>query len=131
MTLLLIVYKVKTFFIMVHSSIYLDITIGGIGAGRLLIDLFADTPLTSENFRALCTGVKGIGKLDKPLHFKNCPFHRIIPSFMAQGGDFTNFDGTGGESIYGERFADENFKQKHTGPGILSMANNGPGTNGS
>ena len=115
----------------IHSSVFFDVTVGGSPIGRIEIDLYADTPLTSENFRALCTGEKGIGGSGKPLHFKNSVFHRIIPGFMAQGGDFTRGNGTGGESIYGAKFADENFKHKHTGKGILSMANAGPGTNGS
>ncbi|KAI9692527.1 MAG: peptidyl-prolyl cis-trans isomerase cpr6 [Bathelium mastoideum] len=88
-------------------------------------------PKTTENFRALCTGEKGTGKSGKPLSFKSSIFHRVIKQFMIQGGDFTAGNGTGGESIYGEKFEDENFELKHNKPFLLSMANAGPGTNGS
>jgi len=114
-----------------HSKVFFDIAIGGQAAGRITIQLYDNTPLTSENFRALCTGEKGNTRSGKALHYKGCGFHRIIRDFMAQGGDFTAGNGTGGESIYGPNFNDENFINKHTGRGILSMANAGPGTNGS
>lgn len=115
-----------------RPRVFFDITIGGEKSGRIIFELFNDVvPKTAENFRALCTGEKGVGKKGKDLHFKGCIFHRIIKDFMIQGGDFTNGNGTGGESIYGEKFEDENFEFKHDTPGLLSMANSGPGTNGS
>ncbi|XP_059201878.1 peptidyl-prolyl cis-trans isomerase D [Centropristis striata] len=116
-----------------NPRVFFDVDIGGEGAGRIVFEVFADiTPKTAENFRALCTGEKGTGKsTGKPLHFKGCPFHRIIKKFMIQGGDFSNQNGTGGESIYGEKFEDENFHYKHDRVGLLSMANAGPNTNGS
>lgn len=115
-----------------NPRVFFDLSIGNAPAGRVIMELFADTtPITAENFRALCTGEKGVGKSGKPLHYKGSTFHRVIPGFMCQGGDFTAGNGTGGESIYGSKFNDENFVKKHTGPGILSMANSGKNTNGS
>ncbi|KDO19579.1 hypothetical protein SPRG_15160 [Saprolegnia parasitica CBS 223.65] len=112
--------------------VYFDMAVGGKSIGRIDFRLYEDVPKTAENFRALCTGERGLGKTTKkPLHYKGSIFHRIIAGFMCQGGDFSNRNGTGGESIYGAKFADENFKHKHTKAGLLSMANAGPNTNGS
>jgi peptidylprolyl isomerase len=119
------------FSFMPNPKVFFELTIGGSSAGRIVFELFADAaPKTAENFRALCTGEKGMGTQGKPLHYKGSKFHRIIPDFMAQGGDFTLGNGRGGESIYGPApFADEAFVHKHTSGGLLSMANSGPNTN--
>ncbi|KAA0147108.1 hypothetical protein FNF29_07598 [Cafeteria roenbergensis] len=118
---------------MPRPVVYMDLSIGSSAAGRVLFELFSDTvPRTAENFRQLCTGEGGVGKSSgKRLHFLGCAFHRVIPGFMMQGGDFTAGDGTGGESVYGRTFRDEDLSAQHSTAGLLSMANAGPHTNGS
>jgi len=112
--------------------VFFDITIGGRDAGRIQFVVRKDlVPKTADNFISLCTGSKGMGKAGKALHYKGSKFHRVIPQFMLQGGDFTTGDGRGGESIFGGKFEDEDFTLRHDQPGLLSMANAGRNTNGS
>jgi len=118
---------------MARSTCWMDLSVGGRPEGRVTFALYdGQAPRTCANFRALCAGDKGLGKTTKkPLTYKHSTFHRVIPGFMIQGGDFSMHNGTGGESIYGGKFADEAFHFKHTRAGLLSMANAGPDTNGS
>lgn len=112
-----------------NPVVFLDVSIGGVASGRITLELFADvTPRTAENFRQFCTGETR--RNGEPIGYKGAHFHRIVPDFCVQGGDFVNGDGTGCTSIYGPRFNDENFALRHSGAGVLSMANSAANTNG-
>ncbi|KAE9403659.1 hypothetical protein BT96DRAFT_936286 [Gymnopus androsaceus JB14] len=117
---------------MVNPRVFMDVSVGGEAIGRIIFELYNDTaPKTSENFRALCTGEKGNGASDIPLYYKNSIFHRVIQSFMLQGGDITKKNGSGGESIYGRLFPDEDLTRPLDSEGLLCMANRGPDTQSS
>jgi hypothetical protein len=115
-----------------RPRVYMDIQLGMVPSGRIVFELYPDVaPRTAENFRALCTGERGLGPLSKvPMHYKGSVFHRVVKGFVCQGGDFQFRNGTGGESIYGARFDDEPFELLHNSSGLLSMANKGVNTNG-
>ena len=116
----------------ITDSVFFDVAVGDAAPERIAFGLYGDlAPRTVENFKALCVGDRGTGAAGVPLHYKGSKFHRVIPQFMLQGGDFTRGNGTGGESVFGEMFDDEAFLVNHTKPGLLSMANKGPNTNGS
>ncbi|MEW5301586.1 MAG: hypothetical protein WDW36_004437 [Sanguina aurantia] len=116
----------------ITHRVYMQLEAGGKALGRVAIGLYGNAaPRTVENFVALCKGDGGVGGMGKALSFSGCNFHRIIPGFMVQGGDITNGDGTGGDSIFGPTFEDENLKLKHDGAGVLAMANAGKDTNSS
>ncbi|CAL5377013.1 unnamed protein product [Camellia sinensis] len=123
--------EVEEAYVITHR-VYLDVDIDKQRVGRIVIGLYGEAvPKTVENFRALCTGELGKSTSGKLLHYKGTPFHRIIPGFMIQGGDIIYGDGKGSESVYGGTFPDESFKIKHSHPGVVSMVNSGPDSNGS
>ena len=112
-----------------NPVVFFDVSVGGQNIGRIVMELYKDVvPRTAENFRQFCTGEFRLNGV--PIGYKNCTFHRVIKDFMVQGGDFMRGDGTGSFSIFGEKFNDENFALRHDSPGLLSMANSGPNTNG-
>ena len=114
-----------------NPRVFMDISVDGSLIGKLIIELYADkVPRTAENFRMLCTGEKGVGRSGAKLHYKDNKFHKIIPGFLCQAGDFIANDGSQNESVYGPKFEDENFSIAHDSRGIVSMANNGRNSNG-